>query len=93
MRSIDAWRRARALRLAEKRVAETFLCELVEVDDDVPCTRSAKPFDAWCQTCQARDPYFRKMVNLKRIERGYFKALCALVDRRARKEGLDGGND
>lgn len=67
---------------------ERFVCEREERGDYdgggcPPCYfPGGEAVELWCQPCQSRDPLFRKMVQLKAIERGYLRQLCALIDRR-----------
>lgn len=88
--SVESWAAARATRLVARRVMESHHCEYEEQGDydtggGVPrCYRSHLGTGEWCQSCQTRNPLFDKMMQLKHIEKGYFRALCALVDRRAK---------
>lgn len=94
--SVKSWAAARAERLTEKHAMEVHRCEWMErADPDPetgggvpPCFAAGMATDEWCPACQARDPHFQRMVNLKSIERRYFRDLCSLLARREKRSAL-----
>ncbi len=89
--SVKAWAAARAQRLTAKHAMEAHRCEWMErAYPDTgggipPCFAAGMPTDEWCPACQARDPQFQRMVNLKSIERRYLRDLCSLLARREKR--------